>query len=145
MNNSLWGTFHLPLHSNNTYMISLDISNNDISGQLPVTIGTLVPNLYKFNMSRNSLQESTPSSFGDMTWLETLDLSHNNLSGEIPVQLGTHCHYLRVLKLSNNSLHGNIFKAYFNLTWLNYLYLDNNHFMGTLPPSLFNATFLGWR
>ncbi|XP_022850729.1 LRR receptor-like serine/threonine-protein kinase ERECTA [Olea europaea var. sylvestris] len=66
----------------------LDISNNDMRGEVPTNISAVFPNLIVLNMSRNVFDGCVPSSFDDLKSLEFLDLSNNNLSGQVPEELG---------------------------------------------------------
>ncbi|KAJ6854868.1 hypothetical protein NC651_039739 [Populus alba x Populus x berolinensis] len=57
---------------------SLDLSNNQLSGDVPDSIGGL-KSLKLLSISLNKLSGRTPISFGDLESLESLDLSHNTL------------------------------------------------------------------
>ncbi|XP_031274845.1 receptor-like protein 14 isoform X2 [Pistacia vera] len=154
-NNSLSGPFLLPTHPHMNLSV-LDISINSFSGQIPIEVGAFFPSLWALNISRNALNGSIPSSFGDMSLLEildlshnqlsdeipehfgdmssliSLDLSHNQLSGEIPEHLAIGCLSLQHLVLSNNSLEGPVFSKIINLTNLVSLYLNSNNFIGKI-------------
>ena len=84
----------------------LDLSNNQLSGQIPTSLGALKA-LKLFNISSNKLSGKIPTSFGDLENIETLDLSHNKLSGSIPPTL-TKLQQLTILDVSNNELVGPI-------------------------------------
>ncbi|KAK0598513.1 hypothetical protein LWI29_035448 [Acer saccharum] len=142
VNNSLSGSFQLPIHSHKS-LKTLDVSNNIIHGHIPIEIGTYLPSLIFVNMSSNALNGSIPSSFGDMSSLKSLDLSNNQLSGEIPEHLAAACFSLRVLILSNNNLQGRIFSTAFNLADLTQLQLDGNNFTGGIPNVLSNCSLTG--
>ncbi|KAG5244636.1 leucine-rich repeat receptor protein [Salix suchowensis] len=124
--NSFVGPLKLPHHPtpNMTY---LDISNNNISGQVPRNICSVFPELKQFMMAMNRLTGSIPSCFGNMSspW-GYLDLSHNLLSIGKPEQLKR----WEYVKLSNNNLSGQISPSIFNSSLLGYLYLDGNKFTG---------------
>ncbi|XP_076945740.1 receptor-like protein 7 [Bidens hawaiensis] len=89
-----------------TVFTSIDISNNQFSGEIPSTIGRLKA-LYVLNISRNEFTGIIPSSMGNLSQLESLDMSSNKLTGSIPVAL-TRLTFLSVLNLSNNHLVGRI-------------------------------------
>ncbi|XVF64422.1 hypothetical protein PTKIN_Ptkin09bG0168100 [Pterospermum kingtungense] len=89
-----------------TYNNWMDLSCNNLSGNLPSELG-LLRGLYALNLSHNRLSGNIPSSIGDMRLLESLDLSYNNLSGEIPTTL-TLLDALATLNLSYNNLSGKI-------------------------------------
>ena len=84
----------------------LDLSNNQLSGQIPTSLGALKA-LKLLNISGNKLSGKIPSSFGDLENIETLDLSHNKLFGSIPPTL-TKLQQLTILDVSNNELVGPI-------------------------------------
>ncbi|KAG6491214.1 receptor-like protein EIX2 [Zingiber officinale] len=85
---------------------SIDLSNNDLTDEIPEELGYLV-GLYNLNLSRNYFIGKIPDSIGRMSSLETLDLSFNNLSGAIPQGLSL-LNALNHLNLSYNNLSGNI-------------------------------------
>ncbi|KAL6839531.1 hypothetical protein ACP4OV_030801 [Aristida adscensionis] len=77
----------------------LDLSHNQLSGQIPLDIGGLI-NLGSLNISHNQLSGQIPSTLG-----ECMDLSQNNFSGEIPQFLQSFS-TLKLLNLSFNNLEG---------------------------------------
>ncbi|KAK8953859.1 hypothetical protein KSP39_PZI002855 [Platanthera zijinensis] len=84
----------------------LDLSNNELSGEIPEHFGNL-KGLKSLNLSHNNITGGIPPSIGQLEDLESLDLSHNKLSGEIPNSFGK-LHDLTKLDLSNNRLTGRI-------------------------------------
>ncbi|RVX12758.1 Receptor-like protein 12 [Vitis vinifera] len=95
----------IPSDNLNMYTL-LDLSNNQLSGQIPASLGALKA-LKLLNISRNKLSGKIPTSFGDLENIESLDLSHNKLSGSIPLTL-TKLQQLTILDVSNNQLTGRI-------------------------------------
>ncbi|KAL6861505.1 hypothetical protein ACP4OV_017205 [Aristida adscensionis] len=90
----------------NMGMIGIDLSLNNLSGDLPEGIGTLDA-LVNFNLSRNHLTGKIPNKIGGLLSLESLDLSRNMLSGHIPASL-SNLTFLAYLDLSYNNLTGEI-------------------------------------
>lgn len=88
---------------------SMDLSNNNLSGEVPREITKLIV-LRSLNLSRNHLRGSIPREIGSMKDLESLDLSRNQLSGQIPPSMS-------------------------ELTFLNYLNLTYNNLTGPIPSS----------
>nr|XP_018677618.1 PREDICTED: phytosulfokine receptor 1-like [Musa acuminata subsp. malaccensis] len=84
----------------------IDLSNNNLSGNIPEELGNL-HGLRSLNLSRNYLIGQIPRSIDGMKQLEVLDLSRNNLSGEIPSGLAA-LNFLNQLNLSYNNLSGRI-------------------------------------
>lgn len=93
--------------SNNLqWVMTLDLSENNLSGSIPIEITRLVK-VQALNLSRNSLTGSIPESIGNMKLLESLDISKNQLSGEIPQSLSG-LTFLSNLNVSYNNLTGKI-------------------------------------
>ncbi|KAM0042330.1 putative endo-polygalacturonase [Helianthus debilis subsp. tardiflorus] len=88
------------------YLASLDISNNNIVGEIPAALMNLV-GLINLNLSRNLLKGQIPQNIGELMQLESLDLSMNKLSGRIPLSL-PRLKFLSYLNLSFNNLSGPI-------------------------------------
>ncbi|GKV19693.1 hypothetical protein SLEP1_g29920 [Rubroshorea leprosula] len=125
-NNSFVGPFHLPSHLS-LDVSRIDISNNQIHGQIPSNINLIFPFVEKLLLSGNALEGEIPKWLGGMNSLQILDLSNNQFSGSIPNQL-TMGNSLYCLKLSNNNLSGKITATIFNSQSLQYLYLNGNNF-----------------
>ncbi|OEL20359.1 LRR receptor-like serine/threonine-protein kinase GSO1 [Dichanthelium oligosanthes] len=87
-------------------MKSIDLSDNEITGEIPIEIGALVE-LKNLNLSRNRLSGHIPDTVGRMGSLESLDLSWNQLSGWIPHSMAS-LHLLSDLNMSYNNLSGMI-------------------------------------
>ncbi|XP_027924060.1 receptor-like protein EIX2 [Vigna unguiculata] len=85
---------------------SIDLSSNNLTGEIPKEIGYLV-GLVSLNLSRNNLSGKIPSEMGNLSFLESLDLQRNHISGEIPFSL-SEIDFLGILDLSHNSLSGRI-------------------------------------
>ncbi|CAL1398238.1 unnamed protein product [Linum trigynum] len=88
------------------YVRSLDLSWNNLSGEIPEEI-TRLGTLKYVNLSRNSFSGGIPGDLASMTSLESLDLSGNQLSGAVPPGLAS-LTFLNHLNLSYNSLSGRI-------------------------------------
>ncbi|RCV38576.1 hypothetical protein SETIT_8G153600v2, partial [Setaria italica] len=85
-------------------MVSIDLSFNHLSGEIPEEMASLNA-LLNLNLSWNHLRGEVPEKIGLMKSLESLDLSNNVLSGEIPSSL-SNLSYLSYLDLSDNNLTG---------------------------------------
>ncbi|KAK8447364.1 hypothetical protein SEVIR_8G056383v4 [Setaria viridis] len=88
------------------YMVNIDLSCNNLTGQIPQGISALVA-LKSLNVSWNHLSGRIPNNIGDLKALESLDLSHNELSGEIPSSISA-LTSLASFNLSYNNLSGTI-------------------------------------
>ncbi|KAG2688925.1 hypothetical protein I3760_09G115900 [Carya illinoinensis] len=85
---------------------SLDLSNNNLSGEIPDNI-TSLSKFINMNLSANQLNGKIPENIGNMHDLESLDLSRNELSGPIPKSLSA-LNFLSHLNLSFNNLSGQV-------------------------------------
>lgn len=137
---------------NSTSLKVLNLSSNELSGSLPVDIGSC--RIVDLSMNRLSGDLSSMENWGST--IEVVDLSSNMLSGNIPnntfqfegltslkmrnnslvgsvpsvLELG---HQLSVVDLSLNKLTGTLFPSFFTSLSLTYLNLSGNHFTGNLP------------
>ncbi|KAH0721415.1 hypothetical protein KY290_000415 [Solanum tuberosum] len=85
---------------------SLDMSSNNLSGDIPISV-TRLAGLRSFNLSKNNLTGKIPNDIGDMKVLESVDLSENQLYGQIPQSFSS-LSTLSYLNLSDNNLSGMI-------------------------------------
>ncbi|XP_076908660.1 receptor-like protein EIX2 [Bidens hawaiensis] len=88
------------------FLTSLDLSSNNIIGDIPDVLMNLV-GLKNLNLSRNQLKGHIPMMIGNLSQMESLDLSMNMLSGQIPQSL-IKLNFLSYLNLSFNNLSGAI-------------------------------------
>ncbi|XP_059631353.1 cuscuta receptor 1-like [Cornus florida] len=86
------------------YMSGLDLSCNNLTGEIPRELGELVE-IRALNLSHNQLKGSIPKTFSSLTQIESLDLSYNNLSGVIPIEL-IDLNFLAVFSVAHNNLSG---------------------------------------
>ncbi|KAL2523203.1 disease resistance family protein/LRR family protein [Forsythia ovata] len=95
------------LYKDTLYLVNLiDISSNNLSGQLPGGLNDL-HKLGTLNLSDNHLTGKIPDKIGRLQRVETLDLSRNRLNGVIPPKM-TDMTSLNHLNLSYNELWGRI-------------------------------------
>src|SRR6476620_326745 len=64
----------------NDKVISIDLSNNNLTGTLPAEITTLTY-LQQLNLFKNAISGNIPTTIGNLKQLKTLNLSFNKLSG----------------------------------------------------------------
>ncbi|KAM5565574.1 leucine-rich repeat receptor-like serine/threonine-protein kinase SKM1 [Rosa sericea] len=119
--------FHL------SHVEKIDLSNNQLHGQLPRDIFTSSNSLRHLNLSNNNLTGQIPH--GSLPGLETLDLCNNMISGKIPENIGLFSR-LKFLDLGGNVLAGEIPNSMSNMSNLEYLTLASNQLIGKVPSQL---------
>ncbi|XP_058075932.1 receptor-like protein EIX1 [Magnolia sinica] len=103
----------------------LDLSGNQLNGNIPAALGGLSSLLY-LSLHGNQLNGNIPAALGGLSSLLYLSLRGNQLNGTIPTTLGQLSN-LSGLDLSYNSLTGNVSESVFeNLKKLRYLFLSSN-------------------
>ncbi|OMO99277.1 hypothetical protein COLO4_13387 [Corchorus olitorius] len=159
-NNMLNGSTHRELISgcNKLQNVSVNLSANQIGGEMQDLLSLDCLQLAKFEAAYNQIEGSMDPGIGNLMMLQLLDLrgnrlsgslldqlgelknltwillGGNNITGEIPSQLGQLAS-LKVLDLSHNSLTGSIPASLTNATKLETLLLDHNQLSGEIPSS----------
>ena len=101
----IYPTTHLVVEVGNLKNInSLNVSENNLSGEILTTIGNLL-NLENLYMQGNSFEGIIPLSMAWLKGLELLDVSRNNLSRFIPKDLEKLL-FLKYLNISFKDLEG---------------------------------------
>uniref|UniRef100_A0A2N9ENQ0 non-specific serine/threonine protein kinase n=1 Tax=Fagus sylvatica TaxID=28930 RepID=A0A2N9ENQ0_FAGSY len=126
--------------SNLSKLIYLDLSSNNLLGEIPPQIG-LLTNLEFLRLSENRLNGSIPPEVGRLKSLNLLSLHANDLHGCIPYSVGALSNLI-VLHLYNNQLSGTIPKELGNLKSITNLQLSRNQLTGIVPVSLGNLSHL---
>eukprot|EP00980_Cylindrotheca_fusiformis_P017159 scaffold5281_cov127-Cylindrotheca_fusiformis.AAC.8 len=116
--------------------ITLDLSDNDMGGELP----DFHSNLKYLILRKNALIGTIPSSITEMTNLHGIDLSMNRLEGSLPENIGI-LEELRFLMVSENLLSGT-FPEIPNMLKMTKLHLDGNSLDGSLPEYIQQFTRL---
>ncbi|XP_030939875.1 receptor-like protein 7 [Quercus lobata] len=136
---------------NQTSLLYLDLSRNQIHGEIPNWIWELdlthlnlsynylegpllnLSSLGIIDLRSNQFQGQLPTPLPSCSYL---DLSWNNFSSVIPAGFGNSLSYTKFLSLSSNKLNGHIPEAICNATSLKILNLSNNSLSGTIPHCL---------
>ncbi|WOG98869.1 hypothetical protein DCAR_0418215 [Daucus carota subsp. sativus] len=144
-----------PLICNAKSLILLQLSYNNLVGEIPSCLGNfsndlmilnlkannfrgvipeMSPKLKKVDLSENQFQGKVPRSLANCTLLEVLDLGDNQIDDSFPLWLGT-LPELQVLILRSNLFHGTIENHTTNSEFpkLRIIDLYNNSFAGDLP------------
>ncbi|KAJ6938174.1 MDIS1-interacting receptor like kinase 2-like [Populus alba x Populus x berolinensis] len=117
-------------------LVRLDLANRDLSGSIPPQISILLQLRY-LNLSSNNLAGELPSSLGNLSRLVELDFSSNYLNYSIPPELGN-LKNLVTLNLSYNSFSGPNPSALCHLDNLTHLFMDHNSLESALPREIGN-------
>eukprot|EP00934_Nitzschia_sp_Nitz4_P003418 Nitzschia sp. Nitz4//scaffold214_size40253//13027//15296//NITZ4_007587-RA/size40253-processed-gene-0.2-mRNA-1//1//CDS//3329542099//3408//frame0 len=141
-------------------LISLRLSNNDLSATLPSEWGSASSTLYEIIAEDCNLQGPIPSEWGSMDQLAYLHLSgnteiggtipselgslsnlisltlaHTNVEGQLPSEMGN-LENLEIIDLFYNWVTGTMPTEVGLMTSLTTLYLEYNHFTGTIPTEV---------
>ncbi|CAN6232460.1 unnamed protein product [Urochloa humidicola] len=120
----------------------LALSNNQLQGVIPNSVGNLPSSLQYLLLGGNKLSGTIPPSLGKLSGLVKLTLDSNSLTGSIDGWIGN-LQNLRYLNLRENNLSGPIPPIIGNLKGLAELYLDNNKFDSHIPQNIGNLQGLG--
>ncbi|XP_055828975.1 receptor-like protein 15 [Solanum dulcamara] len=126
----------IPRKLSSSPLSSLDLSNNNLSGNVPSWIG-YIPSLTSLALSNNNLKGPIPVDYCRLEGLEVLDLSRNNIVGAVPSCFRASKNLKRVY-LSENNLQGH-FNMFSNSSGLTVLDLGDNNFSGSIPKWLGSA------
>ncbi|WOK97971.1 systemin receptor [Canna indica] len=119
--------------NNNGSMLFLDLSFNQLSGEIPRELGNMYY-LLILNLGHNNLLGLIPPDLGNLRYIAGLDLSHNALEGPIPSSFSALA-MLAEIDLSNNMLNGSIPELGQLATFPRYRYENNSGLCGFPLPS----------
>ncbi|XP_019433663.1 PREDICTED: receptor-like protein 2 isoform X2 [Lupinus angustifolius] len=88
------------------YMTGIDLSYNNLDGNIPSELGNLTK-IRAMNLSYNNLRGKIPTTFSNLAHIESLDLSFNNLYGSVPPELNI-LSSLEVFSVAHNNLSGSL-------------------------------------
>ncbi|XP_022846465.1 inactive LRR receptor-like serine/threonine-protein kinase BIR2 [Olea europaea var. sylvestris] len=121
-------------------VLTLRLSSMGLKGEFPLGVAGC-SSLTGLDLSNNEIYGNIPNNISKILGFSTsIDLSSNQLSGEIPVDLAN-CAYSNVLELDNNQLSGQIPAQIGLLYRLKTFNVSNNRLTGQVPQFR-NATFL---
>ncbi|TKW01317.1 hypothetical protein SEVIR_8G171900v4 [Setaria viridis] len=129
--NSLYGAIPEELFSISTLSEGLDLSYNQLTGNIPLEIGRLI-NLNLLNLSNNQLSGEIPTTLGQCLLLDSLHLEKNFLKGSIPNSFIS-LQGISEMDLSQNNLSGRIPEYFESFTLLRFLNLSFNDLEGAVP------------
>ena len=115
-------------------VVGLDLSNNNLQGKIPITIGNL-RHLESLDLSGNHIEGKVPGLFRKFEKLKMVNLADNVLTGDIPSSIDK-LQNLEELNLNNNKLEGELPKGIIELSKLKTLGLANNELHGAIPAGM---------
>ncbi|CAH8353913.1 unnamed protein product [Eruca vesicaria subsp. sativa] len=115
-------------------VISLDLSQRNLTGHIPQQIRYLSSSLLYLNLSKNSLEGPFPTSLFDLTKLTTLDISHNSFESTFPPGISK-LKFLRVFNAFSNNFEGLLPLEVSRLRFLEELNLGGSYFEGEIPSA----------
>ena len=111
---------------NPNYFKGLDVSRNNIGGDIPEAIYSLT-NMDIFYLDRNKLTGTISTLIGQLGNLKSVDLFGNYLTGTVPQEV-FNLNNMEYFEISQNSLHGTIPWGQIQENWslLRGIYLHHN-------------------
>ena len=115
------------------YVTSIDLSNNNLNGTLPTSVGDFSKLQHFIFVGNQDLSGEIPVEIGNLSELKDLQLwACPSLAGILPSEIGNLTN-LETLSIEDTQITGNIPSTYGNLTALRYFWLSNNKLSGTIP------------
>jgi hypothetical protein len=133
--NSLDGLLPKELFASPPLSLGLDLSFNNLTGEIPEDIGKLEHTVL-LNVSNNLFSGVIPGTLGYLSTLSSLRMEGNKLQGGIP-ETFRNLRSIEYLNLSRNVLSGNVPEFFESLTMLETLDLSYNNFDGPIPTGSF--------
>ncbi|KAL3924431.1 MAG: hypothetical protein SGILL_001053, partial [Bacillariaceae sp.] len=134
---SINGVWNLP---NLEYLY---LEDNELTGEMPTMIESNHPLLINLDLSNNKISGSLPVDLFRLERLEILDLHGNWFAGEMPNDINLY-DKLRFVALHGNKLSGLIPPTVANLHQLTHLDLSSNLFSGRIPVEMDYLTKLSF-
>ncbi|XP_068640312.1 receptor-like protein EIX1 [Aristolochia californica] len=123
------------LEGNWESMVRIDLSGNQLYGEIPMSIGNIT-SLVEFDLSFNQINGSIPESISNLHQLEHLDLFSNNIDGGPSLDKLCQLKKLKFFSLPKCNLTGTIPACLGEFSSLELINLRSNQLDGTLPDSL---------
>ncbi|CAK7349329.1 unnamed protein product [Dovyalis caffra] len=136
--NLITGQIPMPLLSRLKRVEFLNLTKNSVEGPLPTDIGNF-RNLRHLRLGMNKLNGTIPFEIGLLSNLEVLELHENGFDGPMPSSVGN-LRKLRNLNLRLSGLNSSIPEELGLCTNLTYLELSSNSLIGSLPLSMASLT-----
>ncbi|KAM1525481.1 hypothetical protein ACFX10_009940 [Malus domestica] len=109
----------------------IDLSYNQLTGQINSTHWENLTNLMNLHLGSNQLDGTIPPSLFSLPLLQKLQISNNHFSGHLPKFSNVSSYLLDTLDLSYNKLEGSIPMSILRFRGLKILLLSSNNFTGS--------------
>ncbi|XP_010491287.1 PREDICTED: probably inactive leucine-rich repeat receptor-like protein kinase At5g06940 [Camelina sativa] len=124
-----------------TSLKTLDLCFNNLSGEIPRSLGTSLKNLVSLDVSQNKLSGSFPGGICSGKRLINLSLHSNFFEGSLPNSIGE-CLTLERFQVQDNGFSGEFPAALWKLPKIKIIKAYNNQFTGQVPDSVSLASAL---
>ncbi|KAI9070585.1 hypothetical protein K1719_047450 [Acacia pycnantha] len=121
--------------SNWTLLAHIFLRDNQLVGQIPLAMGSSLPDLRALDLQNNGFSGDIPWTFRNRASLVLINLEGNNFSGSIQTWMPQN---VSVVKLRSNQFTGTIPPQLCTLSKLIVLDLANNKLSGSIPHCLSN-------
>ncbi|CAM0907776.1 unnamed protein product [Alopecurus aequalis] len=115
----------------------LDLSNNNLPGNMPNWLFTKEATLVYLDLSNNSLVGLLDLILQHQTNLQLMNISLNHIEGQLPANISSVFPNLSIIDVSHNMISGVVSSSLCNIGSMEVLDLSNNKFTGALPSCLF--------
>ncbi|KAK2639628.1 hypothetical protein Ddye_027423 [Dipteronia dyeriana] len=113
-------------------LIVLNLGNNKFTGNLPISMGTLIY-LQSLHLQKNNLSGTIPVSLKNCTGLLVLDIGENKFVGNVPSWIGESFSEMVILNLRSNNFNGRLPIELCHLVSLQILDVAYNNLSGIIP------------
>ena len=125
-------------------LIVLNLANNNLSGEIPYSMGSL-KKLTVLDLSNNNFLGELPLSLQNCTMLSFINLRDNSFSGKLPAWMGESLLSLVILDLHSNKFHGCIPLQLCRLVHIQFFDFSQNNISGNIPRCLYNLTAMAFK
>nr|GME10699.1 receptor-like protein 12 isoform X1 [Ipomoea batatas] len=122
------------------YFLILNLANNNFSGKVPYSLGRLY-RLQSLHLRNNKFTGELPSSLQNCTSLRVMDFGGNEFAGKIPSWIGGSLTDLLIVSLRHNKFDGKVPSSICHLNSIQILDLSENILTGEIPYCFYNFTY----